>query len=357
MLRKYSILMIKIVTTDFQVYRTDQLVMFLNQCLVQKRQAVIDIHLEGPCCKTIGLYQLLDEFCNSTGFEKSQIKIITANLIESHPDYQIECRSRYWYEVQEIHNWLKKHCYQHTFLPTKHFGNFIGRSTWYRVWIGSQLYKWHRDKTLQTFHSSFSCNYVVPPEHGVFDTLELDYLNQFGCNDMQSVIEFLNDCPLIIDPANITKAQQIKGYIPATNNQCYPLQHPANLMLEDYYCDIFVDIVCETKILGKSFFLTEKTWRPIIFKRPIILMSSINTLKNLKRLGFKTFDQWWDEGYDDYSDQDRVREILKLVDTLSKWSVDQCHQTLIEMQDVLDHNYQVFCNLTYSKIDQLLNNE
>ncbi len=348
---------LKIYTTDFHVHRPEQLMSFLYQCYNKNIDVVVDIHLEGPCCTTIGLYQLLDTFCLITGYAKSRISIITANLIEQHAEYNIVRKSRCWYEVQEIQQWIKTNNYIDNFLPSKHFGNFIGRSTWYRLWIGSQLYKHHCDKTLQTFHSSFSCNYVVPPENGVFDTLELDYLNQFGCDDIQSVIEFLNDCPLIIDPADIVKAQQIKGYITATNNQCYPLQHPANLMLEDYYRDIFVDIVCETKTLGKSFFLTEKIWRPIIFKHPIILMSSINTLKNLKRLGFKTFDQWWDEGYDDYSDQDRVREILKLVDTLSKWSVDQCHRTLIEMQDVLDHNYQVFCDLTYSKIDQLLNNE
>jgi hypothetical protein len=192
----------------------------------------------------------------------------------------------------------------------------------------------------------------VPPEHGIFDTLELDYLNQFQCDNMLDVIKFLNACPLVISPGDIYKAQQIKGYIPATNNQCYPLQHPANLMLGDYYRNIFVDIVCETKTLGKSFFLTEKTWRPIVEKRPFIIMANRDTMKNLQRLGFKTFAQWWDEGYDDYSDQDRVREILKLIDTISTWSIDQCQQTLKEMRPILEHNYCVFQELSYNKINK-----
>jgi hypothetical protein len=342
---------IKIYTTDFHVYQPEQLMSFLYQSYIDDVDITVDIIFEGPCCETIGLYKLLDGFCESTNYAKSRITIITANLIESHAQYKIIPKSHYWYEINEIQTWLKNNQYCHEFLPDKHFGNFIGRSTWYRIWIASQLYHQHREKTLQTFHSFFACQYVTPSDDGVPDTLELEYLNYFRCDNISQAIEFLNICPLIISPQDIVKAQQVNGYIPSTNNQCYPLQHPANLMLEDYYRKIFVDVVCETKVMGNSLFLSEKTWRPMVAKRPFITMSNLNTLKNLRRLGFKTFDQWWDEGYDDYSDQDRVREILKLVNTISTWSIDHCRQVLIEMQDVLDHNYQVFCELSYKKIN------
>jgi len=348
---------VKLYTTDFHIHKPDELMALLYESYINDLDTVVDIHLEGPCCQTIGLYRLLDSFCKVSGYSKSRITIITANLIENHSEYKIIPNSQYWYEVKEIQKWLLKNQCIHDFLPTKHFGNFVGRSTWYRLWIGAYLFNRHRKKTLQTFHSSFSCNYVVLPTEGIFDNLELDHLNQFRCPDILGVIEFLNNCPLIISPDDVLRAQKINGYIPARNNQCYPLQHPANLMLEDYYREIFVDVVCETKVMGQSFFLSEKTWRPIVFKRPFVSMNAIDSLKNLKKLGFKTFDSWWDESYDDYSDQDRVRKLLKLIDEISQWPIEKCQTVLKEMQEVLDHNYQVFCKLNYKKINQLLKNE
>jgi hypothetical protein len=345
---------IRIVTTDFQVYQPEQLVTFLHLSAAEDSDVVIDIRLEGPCCSTIGLYKLLDNFCSATGFAKKRITIRTANLLEFHPEYKIYRDSSYWYEVQQIQQWLNVHQYNTGQHPSRHFGNFIGRSTWYRLWIASSLFKNHSDKTLQSFHSSFACNYVIPPSDGIFDTLELDYLNQFGCEDMLSVINFLSQCPMIISESNIATVQKIKTYIPVTNNNCYPLQHPANLMIEDFYNNIFVDIVCETKVMGQSLFLSEKTWRPMVARRPFILMSNLHALQNLRKLGFKTFNQWWDESYDDYSDQDRVREILKLLDFISQWSIEKCWEVLNEMQPVLNHNYQVFKELSYEKINRCL---
>lgn len=345
---------IKIVTSDSQITNHTHLMTQLYSAVENDCDIVIDIYLEGPCCETIGLYRLLDEFCSNTNFPQTRISIQTANLIECHDKYKILRNSKYWYEVTQIQDWLKTNSYSENFEPQKHFGNFVGRSTWYRLWIAAVLHKYYNNQTLQTFHSALGCNYVIPPNDGIFDVLGLDDLNQFACNDFPAVVEFLLRCPIINSPTDITKIQTIKTYVPVTNNNCYPLQHPANLMIESFYSDIFVDIVCETKVLGNSLFLSEKTWRPIVAQRPFVLMSNINSLKNLRRLGFKTFDSWWPEDYDEYSDQDRVREILKIIDVIAQWPLEKCHKVLYEMQSVLMHNYQVFCQLSFNKIDNCL---
>jgi hypothetical protein len=51
----------------------------------------------------------------------------------------------------------------------------------------------------------------------------------------------------------------------------------------------------------------------------------------------------------------RVREILKLIDTIGTWSVEKMQQVLQEMQPILDHNYKVFMTLTHSKIQKTFN--
>ena len=103
-------------------------------------------------------------------------------------------------------------------------------------------------------------------------------------------------------------------------------------------------------VSGNCFFVTEKLWRCIIARRPFIVMSNSNYLANLHKLGFKTFDEYWSEDYDLYSIQDRIGQIENILSIISNWSIDTLHTNLNDMQDILDHNYQTFMKLTYSKI-------
>ena len=101
---------------------------------------------------------------------------------------------------------------------------------------------------------------------------------------------------------------------------------------------------------GNCFFVTEKTWRGIVARRPFIVMGSWHFLANLKRLGFQTFDRWWDEGYDDCESKNRVKEIEKLLALIASWPLSELQAKLQEMKSVLDHNYTVFQTLTYKQI-------
>ena len=62
-------------------------------------------------------------------------------------------------------------------------------------------------------------------------------------------------------------------------------------------------------------------------------------LKKLKEYGFKTFDKWWDEYYDDEIDfYKRIDKIKNLILEISKWSIEECESKYKEMKDVLLHN-------------------
>jgi hypothetical protein len=73
-------------------------------------------------------------------------------------------------------------------------------------------------------------------------------------------------------------------------------------------------------------------------------------LKNLQRLGFKTFDHWWDESYDQDPADARYETFKHAID----WIAGQDNATLYawyqEMQPILDHNCQVLANLTNQQI-------
>ena len=59
----------------------------------------------------------------------------------------------------------------------------------------------------------------------------------------------------------------------------------------------------------------------------------------MRERGFKTFDKWWDESYDEIKDGwERFDAILKLVDKLSRKSNKELLEMYVDMKDVLQHN-------------------
>ena len=105
----------------------------------------------------------------------------------------------------------------------------------------------------------------------------------------------------------------------------------------------FVSLISETTTINEVIFFSEKIFKPIYACQPFILVSSKNSLKKLKELGFKTFDRWWDEGYDEKETlKERIDEIEKiLVDLCSKSDEELC-KILNEMEEVLIHNFNHF---------------
>jgi hypothetical protein len=343
----------RLISEDTKIHNEYQLVMYLYECFISDKQIDIDFHLEGPCCSRNNLYAILNEFCNKTKFQKDRIRIHTGNALEKHNEYRVIFKPEYWYEVELIKKWLETSSLTLSKYPTKHFGIFIGRASWSRNWVSTLLYR-YKEKTIQTFHSGFDQNYVVAKSNNTTDILDLDNLNVFKCNIIPEVTNFLGHCP-INQINDIELIQNTKMFIAANNNNCFPIQHPANLNILQWYNNIFVDIVCETRVVGDIFFVTEKTWRCIIAQRPFIIVGPPHFLSNLKRLGFKTFNDFWNEGYDDYPPSHRIGEIEVLLNKLANKSMDELHQMLHNMQPILEHNYKTFKNLNYQTIKEAFN--
>jgi hypothetical protein len=94
-------------------------------------------------------------------------------------------------------------------------------------------------------------------------------------------------------------------------------------------------------------FLSEKIFRPIALKHPFILVSTPNTLKYLKKLGFKTFAPYIDESYDDITDgNERLHAIIKEVERLCRFSDDQWIEWQKNIKDIIEHNFNVFVDRT-----------
>ena len=121
----------------------------------------------------------------------------------------------------------------------------------------------------------------------------------------------------------------------------------------NWYNYIFVDIVCETFFSGNGFRPTEKTGRPMATKTPFIIMGWPSSLKNLKKIGFKTFSKYWNEDYDWLEGAPRVLAIKALIDSISKKSISELDEMLKDMEPILKHNQQLYFSLTKEKLNDI----
>lgn len=319
---------------DNKIWSKDLLLEYLYTQFLKNEKAEINFLPEATCLTSTDVYYILDKFCAATGYDKKNISIKTANMIEMHREYNIIKDSGSWYEIPLIQNWLKENKISYQNKPTKHFANFISRTHWSRLWIATILNTYYKNMTLQTYNYDYN---NMLDNYNPNKYVGLDDLVKQGCNLLVEATEFILTCP-----------QKL-------NVDTYPIQHPTNLNLLPYYNDIFVDIVVETNISGSSFLVTEKLWRPIIANRPFIVMSNRHYLSNLRRLGFRTFDTLWSEEYDNFTGADRIRKIQILLDHISQWSIIELEYKLINITDILDHNKNIFKELTSDKIDKVFN--
>jgi hypothetical protein len=113
------------------------------------------------------------------------------------------------------------------------------------------------------------------------------------------------------------------------------------------YIDTYFSLVTETIFDCPYSFRTEKIWKPIAMGHPFIVASNPGYLRDLKQLGFRTFDHLIDESYDSIIDrQKRIDRIIGLVDDLCQRDLPAF---LAAAEDVCKYNQQHLVELA-SKI-------
>jgi hypothetical protein len=105
----------------------------------------------------------------------------------------------------------------------------------------------------------------------------------------------------------------------------------------------FLHVVTETCYWEGKSHLTEKIFKPIVSRMPFVLAGPAHNLQYLKSYGFQTFDRWFDESYDGVEDPvQRISAIGRTMESICQYNLTQLQDMLLEMQPVLEHNYQLF---------------
>lgn len=117
-------------------------------------------------------------------------------------------------------------------------------------------------------------------------------------------------------------------------------------------------VVSETVFYYDKLHLTEKIFKPIVSRRPFILVAAPGNLAYLKSYGFKTFDKWIDESYDSEQDGDRrIEMVIEQLEKLCKLTDNELDAMKKEMQEVLDYNFDHFYGeFKHVIVDEMLEN-
>jgi len=113
----------------------------------------------------------------------------------------------------------------------------------------------------------------------------------------------------------------------------------------DYYSTSMFSVVSETNYFtnnGEGRFISEKTFKPIAFKHPFVMISVPGTLQSLRALGYKTFHPMIDESYDTITDHTvRLMAIIREIDRLCSLTDKQIAEFNKFCKPIVNYNYEL----------------
>ena len=188
-------------------------------------------------------------------------------------------------------------------------------------------------------------NHQSPPHYGTI----MDYSRIYG----KEVVDIAQDLIPNSYDYKIDGLQDYLNVLPYFNSYF-------NIVTESVWGPGYDNPKCDDGLYPQKIHITEKVWKPIISFQPFILISSKNNLKKLREWGFKTFDGWIDESYDELETyEERKKVINKEILRLCNMSRKELEKWYWSMEDILVHNFDnfsKFINSEYNNLQKMFEN-
>jgi len=246
-----------------------------------------------------------------------------------YDNFQIMCSPVGWIYPATIE--IEAEVEHYTDKIKKHFWNGNWRYTSHRHILASYLAGKHLDTTnLSWLYESSDVDLIKHTWFQIDNLAEYKDIVLKGANTLSE----LSPISMGIDVKNKLRIKEIPPFIHINTN---PKEH---------YQDSFCAIVSETRFADSTCLLTEKIMNAILNYRPFIMVGPPGNLKYMKRWGFETYNEFWDESYDDETcHYKRMCKIFKLIDDIASMSVKEIKQLHTEMYNTLSYNYFHILNL------------
>ena len=268
---------------------------------------------------------ILDNWCKQFNFTKDQIYIATGNFLGPEQTKNLNFTALI---SNEVILWNKPNLnYKLKYNPSNENYLYLSYNRRPRL---------HRTLLL--------CELI---RNNLLDYGKVSYYGGWSERSVSGVIRYRSD---LSDAANILdqKKPLLLDIEDLKNN------NPTGIKTIEHYEQTFVSIVTETIYSENCLFLTEKIWKTLAIGHPFFLLGSKNLLKKLKELGFKTFDKWFNEDYDNYDKlDDRVSAIVNEIKRLSEFPIGKLKDIRLEMNSTIEYNKYKHFSLYRKTLDPI----
>jgi len=292
---------------------------------------ILDLQAEGPGLTSLGIVDLIDEYCSKHYIDPKTIFIDNwANNTESVPYTVINLHIRSHFFLRSQQYWLNsipESTHQYV------FGYFIGRRTIPRAVSMYQLHRAYKQRILfSCLKSKLDAPWKYPGSGIHLECLE-DWLPQDQHNEFCAWWD--------TDPiSSIDNHLFEDSYIPDMNT---------NLDLLQSYKDFDIELVAESYTRGLSFFPTEKTVRPLMAAKPILVQGPAGYLENLQKLGFETYGNVWNESYDHLEGPARWKAMQEIINTIMNMHTVEYKEMVTQASEIAIRNRNYLSNMVKSK--------
>jgi hypothetical protein len=204
---------------------------------------------------------------------------------------------------------------------------WCGESSWF-WWM---MFNRYSEKTFDINHSSKKYDFFYLNKYPRYHRIKLfKKIEAAGLLD-NSLYSFLSE----------NKRLDARYELPWVDANNYPQYGKDRDIYELPYNLSAYNIVSETHDFGETF-ITEKIWKPILMQQIFVVHGKPHYLKDLRELGFHTFNNTFDESYDTVENADKRMD--KIVD-ICQWLKNQDAQKIYSLtEDIRKHNAAHFFN-------------
>lgn len=197
--------------------------------------------------------------------------------------------------------------------------------------------------------SILSRNYKIERLKLFLELLNKDLLDHFNytfhnIHPYGEIIEFPKEELKKLIPAGYNTSK-IEKWIDGIPYSMEKSGLPSDISKNEYILNSFIHVNIETLYSNghdEVSWITEKTYKTIMCKRPFIIYSTVNSIKDLNKLGYKSFHPYINETYDSIADNDmRLRTIVDEIKRIAELSNRDFFDLINNCKEIVEYNYNV----------------
>jgi hypothetical protein len=300
-------------------YNPNEFWQFLQETHAEKF-IVLDFSAEGPSITALGISEMIQKINRDpatvriTGWSNNYEQVPYVRMERHHCSHFFDYSKMYWTDPVDSTN------------APYLIGLFLGRNTVARNCIFyDSAHRWPDKFLISRLKNRNPDCWSVSPNSIALEKIE-DWVAPDQINQIMHWVQTIN-WPSIDN-------KKVQDYYQENSAaECV-------VSLLRHYSQFHVDLVCETYSRGSAFFPTEKTVRPIMAGKPMLVYGPKNFLANLRALGFCTWSSCWDESYDQYEGPERWQRMRQVIDNLcnDQSMLSQAHSIALTNRSQLAKN-------------------